>query len=83
MVRQLREFVFSDGKETEMRQLLVGGAGGRNVLENISSVRIKAGYLAKSSFLMDSNAFFDSCQVRQCTGMGVHPCVFSTQITKS
>lgn len=39
MVRQLREFLFSDGKETEMHQGFGGGgAGGRNALEDISSM---------------------------------------------
>lgn len=40
MVRQLREFVLSDGKGAEMHRVFGGGrgAGGRNVLENISSV---------------------------------------------
>lgn len=51
MVRQLRELVCSDGKETEMHRVFAEvGAGGRNVFENISSVRLEAGYLAKSSF---------------------------------
>lgn len=40
-----------------MHQLFLLGVGGRNALENLSSVQSETDFLAKSSsFLMDSNA---------------------------